>query len=104
MPIHPFKSFLGFSILLPGLVAASVTVYYVPGHRHVNGTTTMTAGVAASSGAAAHTVLNPPPPPVAFNTQFDIQLQSDTPGLSVPQSGAFVGFSIEMSVVNQICQ
>lgn len=102
MPIHPFKFFLGFSILLPGLVAASVTVYYVPGHRHVNGTTTMTAGVTASSGAAAHTVLNPPPPPVAFNTQFDIQLQSDTPGLSVPQSGAFVGFSIEMSVVNQI--
>jgi hypothetical protein len=33
-----------------------------------------------------------------------LQLQYDAPGLSIPQSGAFVGFSIEMSVANQICE
>jgi hypothetical protein len=105
MPGHSFKYSLGFAILFPGLVAASVTVYYAPGHKHLDGTATVTAGVADSSGAAAQRrVLNPPPPPIAFNTQFDIQLQSNTPGLSIPQSGAFVGFSIEMSVANQICE
>jgi hypothetical protein len=104
MPIHSFKYSLVFGIFFP-LVAASITVYYAPGHKHLDGTATVTAGVVGSSDPAVyHQVLNPPPPPAAFNTQFDIQLQHDTPGLSIPQSGAFVGFSIEMSVANQICE
>lgn len=45
-------------------------------------------------------VPNPPPP-----TQFDLHLESvarNVAGLSIQQAGSFLGFSIEMSVVNQI--
>jgi hypothetical protein len=102
MPICPFKYSLVLSLFFPALVSASITVYYAQGHKHLDGTATVTAGVAGPS--VYRQLLNPPPPPVSLNTQFDIQLQHDTPGLSIPQSGAFVGFSIEMSVANQICK
>ncbi|KAE9392594.1 hypothetical protein BT96DRAFT_864152 [Gymnopus androsaceus JB14] len=37
------------------------------------------------------------------NLALDFNLQANAPGLSIPQSGAFMGFSIEMSVANQVC-
>ncbi|KAI0073210.1 hypothetical protein K474DRAFT_1666888 [Panus rudis PR-1116 ss-1] len=72
------------------------------------GTSTTSAGPSAYTGYAAFnpTVLavpavpQPPPP-----TQFGIQLLNsaqNVQGLSIKQSGAFLGFSIEMSVVNQV--
>jgi hypothetical protein len=52
--------------------------------------------------------LTPPPipnPPPA--TTFFLQLQTSAttfPGLSIVQSGAFLGFSIEFSVIDQLCE
>jgi len=53
------------------------------------------------------TQLEPPPIPTALNRTFTLELvrdAQDVVGLSIPRwSGAsFFGFSIEMSVVNQV--
>lgn len=83
---------------------ASVTVY----NQVPFGQTTNTAASASYTGAAAYdpTVLTPPPiPNPAPATQFTLELQSSSQavqGLSIMQSGAFLGFSIETSVINQI--
>lgn len=87
------------------LVNASVTVYY----QAPLGSSTSTAAAANYTGAAAYdpTVLTPPPVPSGLTTQFGIQLSSSSAavqGLSIPQKGSFMGFSIEFTVVNQICQ
>ncbi|KAJ7167217.1 hypothetical protein C8R43DRAFT_877674, partial [Mycena crocata] len=51
------------------------------------------------------TLIPPPVPTPAVPSTFNIQLQTGgTPGASIPQSGDFVGFSIEMSVSNQVCE
>lgn len=86
------------------LVNASVTVY----HQAPLGASTSTAAAANYTGAAAYdpTVLTPPPVPSGLTTQFGIQLSSSSAavqGLSIPQKGSFMGFSIEFTVVNQIC-
>ncbi|KAG5645144.1 hypothetical protein DXG03_006861 [Asterophora parasitica] len=95
---------VGFSIFsLLVQVNAAVTVYHqtptVP-------TPTSAAADAEYTGAAAYnpTTLIPPPVPSPLNTQFTLQLQSggDVQGLSIPQEGSFLGFSIEMSVANQV--
>lgn len=82
---------------------ASVTVYQLP-----LGDSTSSADSASYTGAAAYdpTVLNAPgiPNPPAGN-QFSIQLSGSNAtqgGLSIPLSGSFFGFSIEMSVANQV--
>jgi hypothetical protein len=72
-------------------------------------TTTSTAAAAGFTGAAAYntTELNAPPVPnPAIPVQFAVQLTSagGITGLSIPQNGAFFGFSIEMSVSNQVCE
>ncbi|KAG6872145.1 hypothetical protein C0995_012556 [Termitomyces sp. Mi166 len=88
----------GLGILQAALVVSAVTVYPTV-------TTTVAAAAANYTGAAAYnpTVLTPPPVPSGLNTQFVIQLQSSgTANLSQPQNGSFIGFSIEMSVVNQV--
>ncbi|KAI0311519.1 glycoside hydrolase family 79 protein [Amylostereum chailletii] len=68
--------------------------------------TTATAGAAAYTGSAAYdpTTLTPPGvPDPAITTNFVVQLyQGGMTNLSIPQSGAFMGFSIEMSVATQI--
>lgn len=80
---------------------ASVTVYTI-GH------TTATAQSASYTGSAAYdsTILNAPPiPNPAPPTEFSLQLQSSSQavqGLSIMQSGSFLGFSIETSVINQV--
>ena len=84
---------------------AQVTVYYEPGAQ---ATLASTGAAANYTGAAAYnpTTLNPPPPPgaQALPTQFAIPLVTNAvpAGVSIPQSGSFFGFSIEMSVVNQV--
>ncbi|KAJ3503353.1 hypothetical protein NLJ89_g8477 [Agrocybe chaxingu] len=85
----------------------AVTVYYQAGQKPLGGTATDTGVAARYTGAAAYnpTTLNPPPPPGpdALPTQFAMQFSNAVPpGASIPQSGAFFGFSIEMSVVNQV--
>jgi hypothetical protein len=103
-PIHSFHVFLGFGILLTLFQQVSaVTVYYQPGQAPISATAT--AAGANYTGLAAYdtSTLNPPPVPNPFNTQFTIQLQNGgTPNVSIPQVGSFIGFSIEMSVVNQV--
>ncbi|KAK7447749.1 hypothetical protein VKT23_014007 [Stygiomarasmius scandens] len=83
-----------------------LTIYYQQGHTPgATSTQTNTAAAANYTGSAAYnpTVLQPPalpnPMPVL---QFDIQLQGAPSGVSIPQEGSFMGFSIEMSVVNQV--
>ncbi|KAK7033434.1 Glyco-hydro-79C domain-containing protein [Favolaschia claudopus] len=91
------------------IVCSSITVY----HQQPFGVTTTTtasqsgsAAAASYTGAAAYdpTILNPPPvpdppPPTTFFQQLS---SSPVPGLSIPQSGYFYGFSVEFSVVNQV--
>lgn len=103
--IHSFHVFLSFAILLAILQQVSaVTIYYAPGQSPL-ATATGTAAGANYTVAAAYdpTVLTPPAVPSPFTTQFTIQLQNGgTPNVSIQQPGSFVGFSVEMSVVNQV--
>ncbi|KAG9073407.1 hypothetical protein FS749_015264, partial [Ceratobasidium sp. UAMH 11750] len=58
-----------------------------------------------SAGAAAYdpTVLPPPSPPDQLNRDYTIQLpQGGMAGLSIPQSGSYLGFSIELSVATRV--
>lgn len=83
---------------------ASVTVY----NQIPLGMATLSAPGAGYTAAAAYdpTVLDPPPiPNPAPPTQFTLELQSSSQavqGLSIMQSGAFMGFSIETSVIDQV--
>ena len=92
-------------------VHAGVTVYsQQPLGQTQTQTGTATAAEATWTGLAAYDplVLDPPglPDPLPA-TQFGIQLQSaaaNVNGLSIPVSGALFGFSIETSVINQVCE
>lgn len=92
-------------------VRASVTVYGVAGPVQQ----TLDGGASGTSSAAPagytppafnSVVLQAPAiPQPAPPTQFGLSLQPSTQGvanLSIPQSGAFYGFSIEFSVVTQV--
>ncbi|KAF8154310.1 glycoside hydrolase family 79 protein [Crassisporium funariophilum] len=86
---------------------ATVSIYYPPGQIPLGATPTGTAGAANYTGAAAYnpTVLQAPAPPGAggLTTAFGVQMGgSVVPGASIAQMGSFFGFSIEMSVVNQV--
>lgn len=95
--------------------SASVTVYGQTGVISVqtggsSPTSTSSAVDTFYTGLAAYntTVLTAPalPNPLPA-TQFQVQLQGSSQnvnGLSIAQSGAFLGFSIEMSVVTQVSQ
>ncbi|KAJ7227744.1 glycoside hydrolase family 79 protein [Mycena haematopus] len=90
------------SLLLVGSSRANVTVY---GQNNQAAFSTAPAG-AAYTGVAAYnpgTLVPPPVPTPAVLTTIPINLQnSGTPNLSIKQKGSFFGFSIEMSVSNQI--
>ncbi|KAK0192626.1 hypothetical protein F5146DRAFT_1136454 [Armillaria mellea] len=92
-----------FLAFLAGIVRSQVTVHYILGQEPF---ATTTADPSVYTGLNAYTpiVLNPPPPPdPAPATAFFIQLvNGGTPGASIPQPGQFFGFSIEMSVANQV--
>ncbi|KAJ7649888.1 hypothetical protein FB45DRAFT_5552 [Roridomyces roridus] len=101
-------SFLLLQLCLP-VAWASVTVY----NQQPFGDQTKsvasgsnTAAAAAYTGSAAYdpTVLDAPGVPnPAPPTKFFQQLSSaPVPGLSIPQSGYFFGFSVEFSVANQV--
>lgn len=97
--VHSFLSILG-------LVRGSVTVYG-PHVQQPLGTATATAASSLYTGSGIYNqvVLTPPPvptppPPTSFNVQ--LQTGGAVSGLSIPQSGAFFGFSIELSVVTQV--
>ncbi|KAF8509965.1 glycoside hydrolase family 79 protein [Gautieria morchelliformis] len=92
------------SLLLLSLQAhAGVTIYtqvtFGPGTATTTGTSTYTAAAAYDP-----TSLTPPPvPSPSPANQFPVQLFSGgMANLSIPQSGAFVGFSVELSVADQI--
>ncbi|KAJ3751448.1 glycoside hydrolase family 79 protein [Lentinula detonsa] len=59
------------------------------------------------TGAAAYnsTTFDPPalPDPLP-SLSLDLNIQTNPSGLSITQSGAFMGFSVEMSVANQVCE
>jgi hypothetical protein len=91
-------------------VQANVTVYGTGTQNPfaLSGSATATASGAAANytGAAAYnpTVLKPPPvPDPKPPTSFDIRLQNGgMQGLSITLPNGFFGFSVEMSVANQV--
>lgn len=91
--------------------SCAITIYYGPGQTPLaNGTIpTVSATPTAydnSLQAYSTVTLIPPPPPsgTAIATAFPLSVPSAVPqGASIQQSGSFFGFSIEMSVVNQVC-
>jgi hypothetical protein len=94
-------------VILSSLVNASVTVYHQVPFADSSVTTTAASANHTSAPAYDSTVLTPPPVPAGLTTQFGIQLSSSSAavqGLSIPQKGSFMGFSIEFTVVNQICE
>ncbi|KIM41886.1 glycoside hydrolase family 79 protein [Hebeloma cylindrosporum] len=101
-----FVSFLLLFLSAIQRCSASITVYYQNGQTPL-ATASSTASSANYTGPIAYSpvVLNAPAPPgaSAFPTNFALQMSSPVPsGASIPQNGSFFGFSIEMSVVNQV--
>jgi hypothetical protein len=118
MRSFPLRSFLFNAFFLSSVaIVAGQENYsiYQPKNQVIFGgnalhlTAAATAAAANFTGAAAYdtTILNPPtiPNPV-IPSQIPVQLTSSggIANLSIPQNGAFFGFSIEMSVANQVCE
>ena len=86
--------------------AAAVTIYGPKGP--VASSTSAAASSSATAGSSSPGSLTLTPPPIPSPgppTQFHLTLQNsaqNVPNLSIPQSGAFYGFSIELSVADQI--
>ncbi|TCD66253.1 hypothetical protein EIP91_001616 [Steccherinum ochraceum] len=100
-----------FLLLLFATYAKAVTVYSQQPLRETQvlaGTATNSANPAAYTGYKAYdpTTLQPPALPNPLPpTQFGISLQpaaNQVTGLSIPQSGSFLGISIETSVITQV--
>ncbi|KAI0255534.1 hypothetical protein BJV78DRAFT_1151513 [Lactifluus subvellereus] len=108
--IHSFS--FSFFLSWAALVAAQYSIYQpknqvIFGGSALHLTATSTAAATNFTGAAAYdsTILNPPAVPnPAIPSQIPVQLTSSggIAGLSIPQNGGFFGFSIEMSVSNQV--
>jgi len=88
----------------------AVTLYVPEGQETLFGltpTSTDTNPAATYTGSAAYDprTLIPPLPPTdpPVNTRFGVQLATgNVPGLSLRHQGAFLGFSIELSVSNHV--
>lgn len=101
---------LALVVLSLTLNALAVTRYIPMGQETLFGlqpSSTDTSLSASYTGSAAYDprTLIPPMPPTdpPVNTRFAIQLVSgDIPDLSIRHHGAFLGFSIELSVSNHI--
>ncbi|KAF7302721.1 hypothetical protein HMN09_00907000 [Mycena chlorophos] len=95
--------------LLRAAATSGVTIYDQIGQVTLAATGTQSAAAPAVTTAAAYntTVLNPPPvpnPPPATAFTLELQAQaSAVDGLSIPIPGTFFGFSVEMSVITQLC-
>ncbi|KAH9929433.1 glycoside hydrolase family 79 protein [Fomitopsis serialis] len=101
----------------PLACCSAITAYNVQGPLTI-GSATSTSDTAAGtavydppygsySGYAAYNpiVLAPPAVPSNLSTQYDLVLPgsaSGVQGLSIPQSGSFLGFSVEMSVATEV--
>ncbi|PPQ73631.1 hypothetical protein CVT26_010622 [Gymnopilus dilepis] len=99
---------LFFLSLLRGC-ASQVTVYYLQGTQATLGpavpTAVNSAGNCTGPWAYCPATLSAPAPPgpTALPTTFTLQTTNAVPqNASVAQNGSFFGFSIEMSVVNQV--
>ena len=113
--MHLFLSILSLLSSGFGLASAqsySYSVYYpnsqvVFGGSSLSTTQSASAAVASYSGAAAYdpTVLQAPAPPnpPAPTSQFIQLYTGGMNGLSKQQTGAFFGFSVEMSVATHVC-
>ena len=105
-------SSLALAVLSLVFNVLAVTLYIPEGQESLFGITPTSTDVSPAStytGAAAYDprTLIPPVPPTnpPVNTQFGVQLVSgDIPGLSIRHHGAFLGFSVELSVSNHICE
>ena len=105
-------SSLALTVLSLVFNVLAVTLYIPEGQETLFGITPTPSSTDVSpastyTGAAAYDprTLTPPIPPTdpPVNTQFGVQLVSgDIPGLSIRHNGAFLGFSIELSVSNHI--
>lgn len=93
---------------------AAITRYIPEGQETLFGiqpssTTTDTSPASTFTGSAAYDprTLVPPTPPTdpPVNTRFPVQLlNGGMTNLSIPQNGAFLGFSIEFSVSSHVCE
>lgn len=104
LPMPSFGRALGPFLLLAHYTLAQVTVYPTNGAPAM---TTLPPGVPYSGPDAFNpVVLNVPAMPTQFPTQYDVLVANGAApaGASIPLSSSFFGFSIEMSVVDQICQ
>ena len=97
-----------FAALSTGVRA--VTVYNQAGQQPIGTATSSGTAPTSTSTLAAYDarILNPPPLPNPLPANaFGIQLPAQASGmnaLSIPLSGAFYGFSVEMSVVTQVSE
>ncbi|KAK7053820.1 Glyco-hydro-79C domain-containing protein [Favolaschia claudopus] len=102
-PLGPLRSLCFSFLILASTVHAAITVHHQQENQIAFATT---APGAIYTGVAAYnptTLAAPPVPSPAVLTTIPINLQNEgTPGLSIKQKGSFFGFSIEMSVSNQV--
>ncbi|KAJ7464342.1 hypothetical protein FB451DRAFT_1138730 [Mycena latifolia] len=100
LPVRSLALILAFT-LVP--CRCEITIYHA-NNQAAFATTSVPAAQYTGAEAYNPTTLIPPPVPTpAIASTIPVQFQNaGTPGLSVPQSGAFMGFSIEMSVTNQV--
>ncbi|KAK7018564.1 Glyco-hydro-79C domain-containing protein [Favolaschia claudopus] len=98
-----FRSLCLPLLLLASSIHAEITVYHQQDQQAAFATT---ASGATYTGVAAYNptqLVAPPVPSPAVLTNIPINLQqSGTPGLSIKHKGRFFGFSVEMSVANQV--
>lgn len=102
MGLHlPVRS-LSFTLLLLLGHCNCITTYHANNQAAF---ATATVPAAQYSGVEAYnptTLIPPPVPSPTILSTIPVKLQNTgTPGMSITQSGAFMGFSIEMSVTNQ---
>ena len=86
--------------------SAEVTVYTTVPGMAVTATTTATSMNAFYTANSAYSplILNASAPSTGLSNTININLQNGgMPGLSIPQKGNFLGFSIELSVVDMAC-
>ena len=119
--IYTMRSFPLLSFCFPWitLVAAQYSIYqpkqqviYGGTNLQLSAAKTATASASAAAvtptGGAAHDklVLTPPPvpnPPIPVQVPIQLPSSGGFQNMSPPAPGAFMGFSIEMSVANQVC-
>ncbi|KAJ7031869.1 hypothetical protein C8F04DRAFT_1109322 [Mycena alexandri] len=101
LPVRSLGLFLALTAVVP--CYGKITVY----HANQAAFATASAVPAAQySGVQAYSPVTLTPPPVpspAIASTIPVRLQNaGTIGMSIPQPGSFMGFSVEMSVTNQV--